>query len=136
MLMATSDRHGCSVNTRPLLLVVDDEVDITETYALYFELHGFEVIKANNGFDALALAATRVPDMVVSDCMMPNMDGVALSRQLRADARLARTPIILMSGAPERHDLRQGSYDLFLLKPVLLERLLREIRTLLARLEQ
>jgi CheY-like chemotaxis protein len=114
-----------------VILVVDDEIDITETYALYFELHGFEIIKANNGFDALTAVATRVPDLVVSDCMMPGMDGVALSRQLRADARLARTPIILMSGAPERHDLRNGNYDLFLLKPVLLERLLREIRRLL-----
>lgn len=115
-----------------MILVVDDELDITETYAMYFELHGFEVLKANNGIDALAQVDTRVPDLVISDCMMPNMDGVALSRQLKADARLARTPIILMSGAPERHDLKQGNYNLFLLKPVMLERLLREIRSLLA----
>jgi CheY-like chemotaxis protein len=119
------------VNKKPVLLVVDDEVDITETYALYFALHGFEVIKANNGFEAVTVVAHRVPDLIISDCMMPTMDGVALSRHLKADPRLLRTPIILMSGAPERHDLRQGSYDLFLLKPVLLERLLGEIRRLL-----
>ena len=119
------------MNKKPVLLVVDDEVDITETYALYFALHGFEVIKANNGFEAVIVVAHRVPDLIISDCMMPTMDGVALSRHLKADPRLLRTPIILMSGAPERHDLRQGSYDLFLLKPVLLERLLGEIRRLL-----
>jgi CheY-like chemotaxis protein len=119
------------VDKKPVLLVVDDEIDVTETYALFFELHGFEVLKANNGFEAVSQAAARVPDLIVSDCMMPRMDGVALSRHLRADPRLSSTPIILMSGAPERHDLRQGSYDLFLLKPVLLDRLLGEVRRLL-----
>lgn len=119
------------MNKKPVLLVVDDEIDITETYTLFFELHGFEVIMANNGFEAVTVAAGRVPDLIISDCMMPRMDGVALSRHLKADPRLAGTPIILMSGAPERHDLRQGSYDVFLLKPVLLERLLGEVRRLL-----
>jgi CheY-like chemotaxis protein len=119
------------LNEKPLILVVDDEVDITEIYAIYFELHGFEVIKADNPRQALALMSTRVPDLIISDCMMPYMDGVAFSKHVKGDPRTMHTPVILMSGAPEWHDLSTRSYELFLRKPVLLERLLFEIRKLL-----
>jgi CheY-like chemotaxis protein len=119
------------LNEKPLILVVDDEVDITETYAMYFELHGFDVIKADNPRQALTLMSTRVPDLIISDCMMPYMDGIAFSKHVRADPKTMHTPIILMSGAPELHDLDSRSYELFLRKPVLLERLLLEVRKLL-----
>ena len=113
-------------------MIVDDEVDITETYALFFELHGFEVVTANDALQALEKIGNRTPDLIVSDCMMPYMDGVEFSRQVRALAATARTPVILMSGAPELHDLGSPSYDVFLRKPVLLQRLLSEIARLLA----
>ena len=113
-------------------MIVDDEVDITETYALFFELHGFEVVTANDAVRALAMVAVRAPDVIVSDCMMPYMDGVEFSRQVRARPASAYTRIILMSGAPELHDLGSPTYDLFLRKPVLLHRLLAEIGRLLA----
>ena len=119
------------MNETPLLLVVDDEVDITETYAMYFELHGFEVMKADDPRHALELMSTRVPDLIISDCMMPYMDGVAFSKHVKADLGTMHIPIILMSGAPERHDLGSHSYEVFLRKPVLLERLLLEMRKLL-----
>ena len=120
------------MDKQALLLIVDDEVDITDTYALFFELHGFDVMTANDALRALALLETRTPDMIVSDCMMPHMDGVEFSRRVRAAPASAHTPIILMSGAPELHDLHKATYDLFLRKPVLLPRLLTEIHRLLA----
>jgi CheY-like chemotaxis protein len=119
------------VNKKPLILVVDDEVDITETYALFLGLHGFEVLTADNGPRALEVLARRIPDLIVSDCMMPYMDGVEFSRRVRANAATGAVPIILMSGAPELHDLSSPSYDVFLRKPVLFERLLREMDRLI-----
>ena len=121
-----------NVNNKPLILVVDDEVDITETYALYLGFEGFEVITANNALQAIELLATRTPDLIVSDCMMPHMDGVELSVQVKARPSTRNTPIILMSGAPERHDLASPSYEVFLRKPVFFDRLMPEIRRLLA----
>ena len=112
-------------------MVVDDEVDITETYAMYLSLHGFEVVTANNAVLALEMITSRVPDLIISDCMMPYMDGVEFSRRVKASSAARRTPIILLSGAPELHDLGSPSYELFLSKPVLLPRLLLEIRRLL-----
>lgn len=119
------------VDKKPLLLVVDDEVDITETYAMFFELHGFVVVTANDALQALALLEQCTPDLILSDCMMPYMDGVEMSRRVRARAATAATPIILMSGAPELHDLASPSYDVFLRKPVLFQPLLQEIKRLL-----
>jgi CheY-like chemotaxis protein len=119
------------VDKTTLILVVDDEVDITETYALYLSLHGFEVATANNALQALEKIGQHVPDLIISDCMMPFMDGVEFSRRVKADPATAQVPIILMSGAPELHDLASASYEAFLRKPVLFQRLLREIARLL-----
>lgn len=116
---------------KPLILVVDDEVDITETYALFLDLHGYEVVTANNAVQGLEVLALRVPDLIVSDCMMPHMDGVEFSRRVKAGANTDHIPIILMSGAPELHDLSSPSYDVFLRKPVLFHALMREIERLL-----
>ena len=119
------------LNKRPLILVVDDEVDITETYALYLDFVGFEVVTANNALQALEILSSRVPDLIISDCMMPHMDGVELSRQVKARPATRHTPIILMSGAPQRHDLNSPSYEVFLRKPVFFDQLMPEIRRLL-----
>lgn len=119
------------MDKKPLILVVDDEVDITETYALYLGLHGFEVITADNAVQALAIIATRVPDLIISDCMMPYMDGIEFSKRVKANPATCNTPVILMSGAPELHDMDSPSYELFLRKPVLFDRLMPEIARLL-----
>ena len=120
-----------NLDKKPLLLVVDDEVDITAISAIYLDLHGFEVLTADNAVQALELIATRVPDLIISDCMMPYMDGVEFSMRVRANPATMHIPIILMSGAPELHDLGSPTYEVFLRKPVLFDRLMLEIRRLL-----
>jgi DNA-binding response OmpR family regulator len=120
------------VNDRRLILVVDDEVDITDTYAMYLDLVGFDVMTANDALQALEIISARVPDLIISDCMMPYMDGVEFSVRVKAQSVTSQVPIILMSGAPELHNLDSPSYEVFLRKPVLFERLMPEIRRLLA----
>lgn len=113
-------------------MLVDDEVDITEIYALYLGLHNFDIITANSAIEALEKLALVKPDIIISDCMMPLVDGVEFSRRLKADAHTRDIPVILMSGAPCFHDLTSPTFELFLLKPVVMNRLLQEIRKLLA----
>lgn len=113
-------------------MLVDDEVDITETQSLYLEFHNFEVLTANSALDAIKKLNGRLPDLIISDCMMPLMDGVEFSRLIRARVDTCHIPIILTSGAPCFHDLDSPTYNLFLLKPVLMTQLMREINTLLA----
>ena len=124
-------RGGANLNKQPLILVVDDEVDITEIYAIYLGLHGFEVIAADDAVQALEIIATRMPDLIISDCMMPFMDGVEFSTKVRSNPATMHIPIILMSGAPELHDLGRATYEVFLRKPVLFDRLMLELHRLL-----
>ncbi|HYD94125.1 MAG TPA: response regulator [Noviherbaspirillum sp.] len=116
-----------------IILIVDDEVDVTSTYAMLLQLHGFRTLTAANGRQALEVMAATPPDIVLSDCMMPLMDGIELSRRLRGDPRTAAIPIILMSAAPERHALSRAGYDVFLQKPVRFQELLAAIERLLPR---
>ena len=127
----TSTKHGGAFNTRLLILVVNDEPDITETYAMFLDLYGYEVLTANNPVEALEIMSTRVPNLIISDCMMPHMDGVEFSVRVKANPASRPIPIILMSGAPERHNLDIASHEIFLRKPVLFEHLMPEIRRLL-----
>jgi CheY-like chemotaxis protein len=115
----------------PVILIVDDEVDITDTYSMLFELHGFVVTTANDGAEGLAKARAALPDLVISDCMMPVMNGIELCVALRQLPGGDQLPVILCSGAPEQHDLSQCRHDLFLRKPVFFERLLQEVLRLL-----
>ena len=113
------------------ILVVDDEPDITEMYQMLFEMHGYLVSTANNGVEALDRVTEAEPDLILSDCMMPKMDGIEFIRQARLIPELASIPIILMSGAPEQHDFSNCVYTLFLQKPVLFDEVLQKIDKLL-----
>ncbi|NUU02344.1 response regulator [Herbaspirillum robiniae] len=117
--------------SQPVILIVDDEVDITDTYAMLLELHGFSVVTAGHGAEALSKAQLAMPDLVISDCMMPVMNGIDFCAALRRLPGGGTVPVILCSGAPELHDLSQSSHNLFLRKPVFFERLLEEIQRLL-----
>lgn len=113
------------------ILVVDDEPDITETYQMLLEMHGYVVLTANNGVEALDRVSEAEPDLILSDCMMPKMCGIEFIRQARLIPELALIPIILMSGAPELHDFTDSPHTLFLQKPILFDDMLQEIDKLL-----
>ncbi len=113
------------------ILVVDDEFDIVTVYTMLFSYYGYRVLSAANGRDALAAIALQPPDLIVSDYMMPQMDGVALCRALRQDEVLRHIPFILLSAAFPQ-DLSQLPCDAFLKKPVQFELLYAQVERLLA----
>ena len=114
----------------PLILLVDDEYDVLTSYAMLFEYSGFRVQTASNGADALKVAASAPPDIVLSDFMMPVMDGGRFCLAWEADAALRDIPFILTSaGVVQHHDL---PYDCYFKKPVRFELLMTEIHRLLA----
>ena len=114
-----------------LILVVDDEFDVLSAYTMLFEYHGYRVRTAANGELALAAAAAERPDIVVSDYMMPVMDGAALCLRWRADPALRAIPFILASAGIPRKDV-ELPYDTFFKKPIRFEVLLAEIERLIA----
>ena len=118
---------------RPRILIVDDEVDVTGIFTLLLDMHGYDVTSATNGQDGLASAHSAPPDLVLTDLMMPVMDGIELARALRDDAATVAIPIVLMSGAPGKAGSADVRFDAILSKPILFERLLETIRRLLRR---
>ncbi|WP_250467431.1 response regulator [Caballeronia sp. GAFFF2] len=105
------------------ILVVDDEFDILTTWRLILEMEGYEVTTASNGRVALESARANPPDLVITDWMMPHMDGVAFIRELAANDSLAQVPVILMSAAAHAPTLEHGNAQ-FRRKPLSIDDLL------------
>jgi len=100
------------------------------------EDRGFEVAVARDGVEALELAAARPPDLVLMDVQMPRLDGIEVTRRLRAGAAFAKTPIVAltalaMPGDEER--CREAGANAYLSKPVGMQGLVETIDTLLAK---
>lgn len=116
----------------PVILIIDDEPDITTTYAILFEYHGFRVSTARDGESALQVLDALIPDVILSDYMMPLMNGAELCRVLKNDPRWKDIPFILASAAFHIKDI-DTPYDLLLQKPVVFSELLKEIIRLLGK---
>ena len=121
---------------RPRILVVDDEADMRAMLDAVLRRAGFEVEQAPDGQDALRAVLARPPDLVVTDILMPRVDGWELCRRLRADRRTARIPIIFLSlrnGAADRtYGLELGADD-FLAKPFDTRELTARVQAVLKR---
>lgn len=119
------------------LLVVEDDENSRVLLHTLLEAEGYQVVTAENGQDAVEQVRAGVPDLIISDIMMPKMDGYALCRALKRDPELGRIPFIFYSAtytseADQQLALDLGA-DLFLVKPMEGGTLLGNIRDLLAR---
>jgi CheY-like chemotaxis protein len=105
---------------RPLVLVADDDADILAFVEFRLEREGYEVATATDGIQALGVAVERHPDVAILDIMMPHMDGVEVTRRIRADEELSHTPVILLTASVADADRVRGAEagaDDFLQKP-------------------
>ena len=111
-----------------LILIVEDEYGAAEVMELLLEAHGYRVAAASNGKAALDLLAAEKPSVIVSDFMMPHMNGAELGLAIRSNAALRDIPFIFLSGTSEEVVRAAFSdYDLFLAKPAEIESLLAAI---------
>lgn len=114
------------------VLVVEDESGQAEILTMLFTLEGFEVMVAVNGQDALTLLDRIRPDVIVTDFLMPAMNGGEMAKHVRASPRHFKVPIV-MTSATDAQQVEQHSehYDAFLRKPYLWEDLLARVRQVL-----
>lgn len=119
------------------VLVVDDALTVRELQRSILERAGYEVRVASDGREALARLAERRADVVVTDVEMPGLDGLALTRAIRADAGLASTPVLMVTSKASDEDRRAGleaGADAYLVKQDFDEaRLLEAVARLLGR---
>jgi two-component system, OmpR family, response regulator len=117
------------------LLVVDDEPNILELLSASLRFAGFDVATATNGNDALRVAASYRPDLVVLDVMMPGLDGFEVVRRMRKDEQ--RVPVLFLTAKDATEDkvvgLTLGGDD-YITKPFSLEEVIARIRAVLRRL--
>ncbi|MFY7953780.1 MAG: response regulator transcription factor [Armatimonadaceae bacterium] len=104
----------------PRILVVDDEPNIVRLIQVNLERQGYQVDIANNGQQALDKIRIQRPDLLVSDVMMPEMDGFELLSNIRRDAALEDLPVIMLTAKAQDRDVMEGytrGADMYLTKP-------------------
>jgi CheY-like chemotaxis protein len=116
------------------VLVVDDEFGTVEVLVAALEDEGYRVLTAANGRRALERIEENKPDLIVSDFMMPLMDGAALVQALHSNPEYRDIPVIMMSAAPEAAlRRRMDGYEAFLRKPFRVPALLELIAAIFSR---
>jgi twitching motility two-component system response regulator PilH len=118
-----------------LILIADDSP--TELFVIkkMLEKHNHQVITAEDGLQAIELALSKKPDLIIMDVVMPNLNGFQATRRLSKDSATLNIPIIIVSSKNQETDkvwgFRQGAKG-YLCKPVTEDQLLTEINTLLS----
>jgi two-component system, cell cycle response regulator DivK len=125
-----------SHDSPPLVLVVDDFQDNREMFAEFLSLSGFRVAEASTGREAIDRGFELLPDVILMDLSLPELDGWEATRQLKNDPRTSHIPIVALTGhalADHSREAREAGCDAFLTKPCLPEVLVVEIRRMLDR---
>jgi DNA-binding response OmpR family regulator len=123
---------------RRTVLVVDDEKDLVELVSYNLQRSGYNVITAGTGTEALELARTHKPDLMVLDLMLPGIDGTEVARRLKADPITSGIPIVMLTAKGEETDvvvgLTLGAED-YVTKPFSMKILLARLTNVLRRSE-
>lgn len=137
LVSTTKDRriisNNVSIQTKnnSLILLVEDNETNAVTVSNYLEVKGYNLLWARNGEDAITLATTQYPDLILMDIQMPGMDGLEAIARIREHPSLAHTPIIALTALAMEGDrekcLKTGAND-YMTKPIKLKQLVNAIR--------
>lgn len=119
-------------NGKAIILVVDRDPHIRELEAHFLDKAGFSVIFAQDGEDALAQARRTLPDIVVTEILVPGLDGLTLCRQLKEDPRTRPIAVLVFSILAVAKRAREAGADAFLRKPLADRALIDTVQRLLA----
>ena len=127
------------MNQSDKILVVDDEPVIRDSIAEILSLHGYQVLTASNGIEGLAAIRQDIPEMIISDIMMPEMNGYQFYQRVRSNSEWLWIPFIFLSAKGEGEDIRFGKelgVEDYLKKPIDAEDLLAAVIGCLKRFHQ
>ena len=118
------------------LLIVEDDLGIAEMLNAYFRVQGYHVLVANWGEDGVQFCLNKLPDLVILDIRLPDIDGYEVARQIRANRRTAETPIIFLTEKRQRQDKLRGlalHVEDYITKPFDIQELRLRVRNALRR---
>ncbi len=121
-----------SVGNHRRLLLIDDDPNLILLVKDYLEFRGYEVITAENGREALEVLEKDIPDMIICDVMMPEMDGYALVKNVREDPRTSWVPVLFLSAKGQSQDRVKGlntGADVYMVKPFEPEELVAQVES-------
>lgn len=122
--------NGVRENKR--LLLIDDDPNLILLVKDYLEFRGYEVVTAENGREALEVLEKEIPDMIICDVMMPEMDGYTLVDHVRQDPRTSWVPVLFLSAKGQSQDRVKGlntGADVYMVKPFEPEELVAQVES-------
>jgi DNA-binding response OmpR family regulator len=125
--------------TKPKILIVEDDLDVADMLNAYFRVQSYEVLTVNWGEDGVRAASTARPDLIILDIRLPDIDGYEVARRLRQDRKTNTIPIIFLTEKRDRadrlHGLELGADD-YITKPFDVQELRLRVRNALRRASQ
>jgi CheY-like chemotaxis protein len=125
-----ADAAGSDGTGKAIILVVDRDPHIRELEAHFLNEAGYSVLFADDGRGALEQAQAIVPDILITEILVPRLDGLALCRQLKADVRTRDVAVLVFSILAAAGRAREAGADAFLLKPLAEHKLVETVRRL------
>lgn len=127
MARVESDEKG-----RAMILVVERDPHVRELEAYFLEKAGYSVEFAEDGNRALVAVAELVPDIVITEILVPGSDGLSVCREIKGDPELEHVAVLVFSILAAEGRAREAGADAFLLKPLAEKRLVETVHDLLA----
>jgi DNA-binding response OmpR family regulator len=113
------------------ILLIEDNLDLIEIMRMYLTHHGYTVLLAQNGFEAIETASSEIPDLVVTDIMLKDIDGVRIALELRKDAKTRHIPILAVTAKTLGDEIMPNVFNDILRKPANLRQFEAKIQKLL-----
>ncbi len=118
------------------ILVIDDDIAINELIKVNLELNGYNALQAYDGTTGFAIAKQELPDLIILDVMMPEVDGYTVAQRIRQNNTTEETPILMLTALSQLNDKVKGfniGVDDYLVKPFEMEELQVRVKALLKR---